>query len=31
MSTRRDTYTTYSIGCASVWGIILLLAAPGGL
>jgi hypothetical protein len=26
MSTRRDTYTTYSIGCASVWGIILLLA-----
>jgi hypothetical protein len=24
MSTRRDTYTTYSIGCAGVWGIILL-------
>jgi hypothetical protein len=26
MSTRRNTYTTYSIGCAGVWGIILLLA-----
>ena len=26
MNTRRDTYTTYSIGCAGVWGIILLLA-----
>jgi hypothetical protein len=24
--TRRDTYTAYSIGCAGVWGVILLLA-----
>jgi hypothetical protein len=26
MSTRLNTYTTYSIGCAGVWGAILLLA-----
>jgi hypothetical protein len=26
VSTRRDTYTAYSIGCAGVWGVILLLA-----
>ena len=26
MRTRRDTYTAYSIGCAGVWGVILLLA-----
>lgn len=26
MTPRRDTYTTYSIGCASVWGLILILA-----
>ena len=26
MRTRLDTYTGYSIGCASVWGVILLLA-----
>lgn len=25
-TTRRDTYTTYSIGCAVVWGVILLVA-----
>lgn len=25
MNTKRDTYTAYSIGCASVWAIILLL------
>jgi hypothetical protein len=25
MRVRRDTYTTYSIGCAGVWGAILLL------
>jgi len=25
MRTQRNTYTTYSIGCASVWGVILLL------
>lgn len=25
MTTKRDTYTTYSIGCAGVWGAILLL------
>jgi len=24
--TRRDTYTAYSIGCAGVWGVIVLLA-----
>jgi hypothetical protein len=24
--TQRDTYTAYSIGCAGVWGVILLLA-----
>jgi hypothetical protein len=26
MRTRRNTYTAYSIGCAGVWGVILLLA-----
>ena len=26
MRTRRGTYTAYSIGCAGVWGVILLLA-----
>lgn len=26
MTTRLNSYTAYSIGCASVWGIILLLA-----
>jgi hypothetical protein len=26
MRSRRDTYTTYSIGCAGVWGAILLVA-----
>jgi hypothetical protein len=26
MRTRLNTYTTYSIGCASVWGAILLVA-----
>ena len=26
MRTRCDTYTAYSVGCAGVWGIILLLA-----
>lgn len=26
MRTQRNTYTTYSIGCAGVWGVILLLA-----
>ncbi|HYB30834.1 MAG TPA: hypothetical protein VEF89_29840 [Solirubrobacteraceae bacterium] len=25
MKLQRDTYTTYSIGCAGVWGTILLL------
>jgi hypothetical protein len=25
MSRQRNTYTAYSIGCASVWGVILLL------
>jgi hypothetical protein len=25
MRTRRNTYTGYSIGCAGVWGVILLL------
>ena len=25
MRTRRHTYTGYSIGCAGVWGVILLL------
>ena len=25
MRTQRDTYTAYSIGCAAVWGIILIL------
>jgi NO-binding membrane sensor protein with MHYT domain len=24
-STQRNTYTAYSIGCAGVWGVILLL------
>jgi hypothetical protein len=26
MSERRNSYTAYSIGCAGVWGVILLLA-----
>jgi hypothetical protein len=26
MRTKLDTYTTYSIGCAGVWGFILILA-----
>jgi hypothetical protein len=26
MRTRLNTYTTYSIGCAAVWGAILLVA-----
>jgi hypothetical protein len=26
MRPRRNTYTAYSIGCAGVWGVILLLA-----
>ena len=26
MRTQRNTYTAYSIGCAGVWGVILLLA-----
>jgi hypothetical protein len=26
MRTRLNTYTTYSIGCAGVWGAILLVA-----
>jgi hypothetical protein len=26
MRTQRNTYTGYSIGCAGVWGVILLLA-----
>jgi hypothetical protein len=26
MRTRRNTYTTYSFGCAGVWGTILLIA-----
>ncbi len=26
MRTRLDNYTAYSIGCAGVWGVILLLA-----
>jgi hypothetical protein len=26
MRTRCNTYTAYSVGCAAVWGIILLLA-----
>ena len=26
MRTRLNTYTTYSIGCAAVWGVILLVA-----
>jgi hypothetical protein len=26
IDTRRDTYTGYSVGCAGVWGMILLLA-----
>ena len=26
MRTRLNSYTGYSIGCASVWGVILLLA-----
>ena len=26
MSARRNTYTAYSIGCAGVWSVILLLA-----
>ncbi|MGH3434860.1 MAG: hypothetical protein ACRDRN_00165 [Sciscionella sp.] len=25
MSLQRNTYTAYSIGCAGVWGVILLL------
>ena len=25
MRTQRNTYTAYSIGCAGVWGVILLL------
>jgi hypothetical protein len=25
MTTKRNTYTAYSIGCAGVWGVILLL------
>jgi hypothetical protein len=25
LSTQRNTYTTYSIGCAGVWGAILLI------
>jgi hypothetical protein len=25
MNPKRNTYTTYSIGCAGVWGVILLL------
>jgi hypothetical protein len=25
MRPQRDTYTAYSIGCAGVWGVILLL------
>ena len=25
MSPKRDTYTQYSVGCAGVWGVILLL------
>jgi hypothetical protein len=24
--TQRNTYTAYSVGCAGVWGVILLLA-----
>lgn len=26
MRKQRDTYTNYSIGCAGVWGVLLLLA-----
>jgi hypothetical protein len=26
MRPRRNTYTAYSIGCAGVWGVILLIA-----
>lgn len=26
MKTQRSTYTTYSVGCAGVWGVILLVA-----
>jgi hypothetical protein len=26
--TQRNTYTAYSIGCAGVWGVILLLGRP---
>ncbi|MBV8942706.1 MAG: hypothetical protein JO240_13335 [Solirubrobacterales bacterium] len=26
MKTRLNTYTAYSIGCAGVWGVILVLA-----
>jgi hypothetical protein len=26
MTTKRHTYTAYSIGCAGVWGVILLAA-----
>ncbi len=26
MRAQRNTYTTYSIGCAGVWGVFLLLA-----
>ena len=26
MRTQRNTYTAYSIGCAGVWGVIILLA-----
>lgn len=25
ITTQRNTYTTYSLGCAGVWGVILLL------
>lgn len=25
MRTQRNTYTTYSVGCAAVWGVILLI------
>jgi hypothetical protein len=28
MRTRRNTYTAYSIGCAGVWGVILLAGRP---
>jgi hypothetical protein len=28
MRTQRSNYTLYSIGCAAVWGVILLLGRP---